>query len=411
MSDEEGTMNQRGAVSGRRAAVLASVLVGLVVGCSDGERGAGTPGPGASDVPRVDESPVLRVEAVPARGVAPLYVDLLGQAVDPDGVLHEAVWDLGDGTAAAGLDVRHAYMEEGVYRATLRAVDECGQVVAATVQIVVGDTRVRHRNHYPTRLAAGPGGRLYVGDARADAVFVYDAGMELIAEIAGPLRPLGVAVGPTGDLYVGSDGSDRVEVYDDLGRRTAILGEGWLEMPNDLLVDGKGQVYVGDSRADRVRVFDADGAWVRDIGESGDGEGQLRFPTALALDPEPPGGREPELFVADQANGRVQVFTVHGQWLRQLGERAEAFSEQWEGCFAQLQALEIDDQGRLHALDAYMNVVQRLDAESGAFVDAYGSFGREPGGLNVPLDLVLVGDRALVASAENHRVEVLHASP
>ncbi len=47
-----------------------------------------------------------------------------------------------------------------------------------------------------------------------------------------------------------------------------------------------GQVYVADWRGTRVAVFDSTGSFVADYGREGDGPGEFRSPTAVALDPE-----------------------------------------------------------------------------------------------------------------------------
>ncbi len=267
---------------------------------------------------------------------------------------------------------------------------------------------LRHVNSYPTRLAEGEDGRIYVSDAKTGSVFIYEADLTAASEIAGLDRPLGVAVDRLGRVYVGVDGRDSVEAYGPDGRRSLEFDRD-VAMPNDIVVAVDGTVFVADSRSNVVRAFDAQGAWLFDVGGPGTADGELDFPSALAIH-YPNGPRQDgELFVADLGNARVQVFDLQGTFLRAFGQPIEAFSTDWQGRFGKLQSLALDDLGRLHAADTYTSKVQILDPETGEYLDSYGEFGTEPGQLNLPLDILITHDmRVVVANSENHRVEVLH---
>jgi sugar lactone lactonase YvrE len=258
---------------------------------------------------------------------------------------------------------------------------------------------IRNANKYPTRLAWGPDAqRIYVTDARVESVFIYDSALTLLGELKGLGKPLGVAVDPLGNIYVGNNRFDNVEVYRPDGVKTATIGAGILQMPNDLAFDQDGKLYVVDSRRNRVEVFDpATGANLSSIGV-----GELRFPSALVISGQ-------ELFVADQANYQVKVFDLQGTLLRSLGGKSEqVFKFTWKGAFVRLQSLAIDATGRLHALDCHMGRIQILNATTGSYITYYGSQGTAPGQLNLPLDIALnqYGEVA-VANTKNERIELL----
>ena len=63
-----------------------------------------------------------------------------------------------------------------------------------------GDLTILHANNSPTRLALGPGGRVYVSNPRANAVFIYDANLSMTGEIRNLNRPLGIAVAGDGRI-------------------------------------------------------------------------------------------------------------------------------------------------------------------------------------------------------------------
>ncbi|UCF66211.1 MAG: hypothetical protein JSV80_10455 [Acidobacteriota bacterium] len=155
-------------------------------------------------------------------------------------------------------------------------------------------------------LAGGKDGTLAVHDQAGSEVLILDAKGSVRAKIplAGPVHALTVA--PGGALYaaspqlarvvrVGEDGAIEQE-FDVPGMSPE---RAW---PVSVAVDTGGELYVVDRHAGRVVVLDAAGALSGFGSREGWDEGLLRHPAALALTP---GGR---VVIADQGNGRVQVF-------------------------------------------------------------------------------------------------------
>ena len=273
-----------------------------------------------------------------------------------------------------------------------------------------GPLAIEHANHYPARLARTPDGRILVSDPFVGSVFIYDSELKPIGEIKGMGRPLGVAVNSGGSIYVGDDATDNMLIYNSDGELLLTLAEGSILMPNDIAIDEYANVYVADSVGATIRVFDPTGAHLRDIGRPGDGDGELKFPSSIAIAYRQPG--QGELFVADQGNFRIQVFDLEGAFLRAYGTAVEAFSMEWQGRFAKAQSLAVDSAGNLHALDSHLNKIQILSADTGAYISSYGSFGLSRGKLNVPLDILLTpGGEAVVTNAGNRRVEIIQTTP
>lgn len=79
---------------------------------------------------------------------------------------------------------------------------------------------------------------------------------------------------------------------------------------DDARLGPDGNVYVLDSQAPAVKVFTPEGTFVRAIGRSGRGPGELTDPYSLAFDGQ---GR---LWVADAGTGRYTVFTLGGELVR-----------------------------------------------------------------------------------------------
>ena len=268
---------------------------------------------------------------------------------------------------------------------------------------------------------AWPGVRMVdsiVADAAVGSVFIYGPCIDVIGELKGLDTPLGVAVAQDGRIYVGNNGRDNVEVYNAGGVKIATLGQGTIKMPNDIALDRDGNVYVVDSLHDTVWVYDSGGAVLRSIGGSGDQQGQFRFPTTLAIgyfdnESGPQTGR---IFVGDQGHATIHVFGLQGNFINTFGGRVSPGSMgmgwKWKGKFVRLQSLAVDGQGRLHAVDCYMNKVQILKADTGKYIASYGAQGKEVGQLNLPLDICITAAGQIVAAnAENKRVETINPMP
>jgi DNA-binding beta-propeller fold protein YncE len=83
----------------------------------------------------------------------------------------------------------------------------------------------------------------------------------------------------------------------------------------------------------------------------------------------------------------------------------------WKGRYVKMQSLAMDSLRRLHVADCYMNKIQIL-SEAGVYQASYGSYGTEPGELNVPLDIAIDQyGQVVVANSANGRVEIIYLVP
>jgi hypothetical protein len=128
------------------------------------------------------------------------------------------------------------------------------------------------------------------GDPAGDRYAVTDSAGIAIVENAGPDRPLGAE--PV--------------------RLTALQPpeSGLTAMPWAVVVDPEaGRVFAADAISARVVEFDATGDFVRTIGRAGDGPGEFRNPTALALD------EDGVLVVWDARRGVISRWSAEGELL------------------------------------------------------------------------------------------------
>jgi len=280
---------------------------------------------------------------------------------------------------------------------------------------------LKHQPRSLTRMAVDTlgNGYYYASDTRVGSVFIYDADRVLWGELKNLDAPLGVAIDSQGYLLVGNNGRDNVEVYDPLnGDLLATLGDGLVEMPTSIYVAPNGDIYVTDSAAHQVWVFESSYVHIRTIGEPGREAGQLRWPmdTVIASRMEASGLVE-EVFVADQGNKRIQVFDLHGNFVRTINPPTVLSS--WctnygykcppdvRGSFNKLQALEVDAVGQLRVLDIFEAAVCTIDPVTGALGLSFGGWGDGAGLLRLPLDVLLTpaGD-ALVTDSGAAAFEV-----
>ncbi len=268
---------------------------------------------------------------------------------------------------------------------------------------------VKNTNGYPTRLAQGPNGNIYVTDAAAGSVFIYNPNLILSGEMKNFDQPLGIAVDADGNLFVGNNGRDNIEVYTANGEFKFAIDDGNILMPSDIALDNSGNLYVADSMSHMVKVYTSSGQWLRNIGQPGDNDGELNFPSAIALSHNPDSG---VLYVADQGHSKVQLYDLSGNYITSFGQAVSAFSSDWQGRFAKIQSLSFDHLGRLHAADCYLNKIQIFDtavnSNQDRYIDAYGEFGLSAGQLNLPLDIhITENGQVAVTNAGNHRVELM----
>jgi YYY domain-containing protein len=80
-----------------------------------------------------------------------------------------------------------------------------------------------------------------------------------------------------------------------------------MKEPRDADLDGRGRLWVADFGNSRLRIFDRDGGFFGGWGGRGSGTHGLREPCSVSI-------RGEDVYVADTWNGRVQHFTLSGEW-------------------------------------------------------------------------------------------------
>jgi DNA-binding beta-propeller fold protein YncE len=170
----------------------------------------------------------------------------------------------------------------------------------------------------PLGLTFDAAGNLYVTELRGPGqrVLTLDRTGTVVREIgldADLDFPNGIAVDKAGLVWVTDSNNGRLLAFDQTGNLMARVGRGStagnLGLPRGLALDASGRIFVVDSTGSGVFVYrepEEGGrvpAYVGFFGGSGVGDGQFAFPIGAAVDDR---GR---IYVADTANGRVQVWS------------------------------------------------------------------------------------------------------
>jgi len=202
-------------------------------------------------------------------------------------------------------------------------------------------------------------GRIFVGDSVSRLVHAFDTKakrhFEIGTEGVGSLaKPLGIALDDKGQLYVVDATAKRVVIYDFDGNYiNSIDGREIFERPTGIAVSGDGsKVFIVDtggvtSNKHRVIVMAPSGKHLYDIGKRGDKAGEFNLPLTATIGPDG------TLYVVDGGNFRVQAFDQSGKYKFSIGTVGTR-----SGQFARPKSVAVDAQNNIYVTDAAFGNIQ-----------------------------------------------------
>ena len=241
----------------------------------------------------------------------------------------------------------------------------------------------------PTGIAVHQG-LVYVADARNARIQVFDSGVsrmnfgQQIVE-----RPMNLSI-RDGLLYVADYFTDSIEVFDlDGNHRKSISAADGLNSPGGVDAFPDGSVLVADTYNHRIVHLDADGAVLRQWGETGKagrGRDEFRYPTDVAILPDGGfviAGGYAYRFKRFDAEGRLQAI--------QGGPFALGIPGSLPGWFNVASSIALaPDSSSIFVVDMFNQRVQRFSLDG----DLFGIFARppiEPGRSLVGIDVAKDG--------------------
>jgi streptogramin lyase len=164
--------------------------------------------------------------------------------------------------------------------------------------------------HYPTGIAVGPNGHVWVADAGNNRIQELGEKGEFLATFGslgsgkGQFElPEGVAVDSRGRVWVAEVFGGRVQELSESG---AYLGQLQASLPSAVAIDQSGSVWVPEFGTGQVRQYEAaTRELVSAFGSEGWGEGQFRGPRGPAVD-----STRGNLWLADEGGRRLEKWTT-----------------------------------------------------------------------------------------------------
>ena len=177
----------------------------------------------------------------------------------------------------------------------------------------------------PHLMAKGLNNKIIVRDNFTDHVVVLDKDGRYLYKIGGTgngkgrfQNATGMAIDNKGYLYVGDHTLHCIQKLTLSGRFCCQFGsegtkKGQFKIPLGLLFSKSQLLFICDSKNHRIQVFKNE-VFSYTFGQFGSHPGYFNTPNDLALN-----GNEDKLFITDNFNNRVQVFTPHGRFLKVFG--------------------------------------------------------------------------------------------
>jgi RHS repeat-associated protein len=274
----------------------------------------------------------------------------------------------------------------------------------------------------PVGIAVDPSGNIWVSDY--DTTQEFNSERTYVGVFGGYgtkegdfMEPgAGIATNSAGDVYVVDAGNNRVQEFSPerkfirtfgfgvsngkgeaevctSGCQAGIAGSGpgQLHGPHGVTVDSSGNVWVVDTENNRVEEFSEKGAYLKQFGSKGEGEGQFRRPVGIALS----GGN---LYVTDQENDRIEEFSTSG-----TDAELAHFTSSEMGAPTWIAADPVS--GQLYVVDSLHTHIDKF-TPAGTFLGKFGSEGKGEGQFTLPAGVAVdnAGD-VYVIDEKDDRVE------
>jgi len=259
--------------------------------------------------------------------------------------------------------------------------------------------------------AAGDGmGRLYVSDHKLAGVMIFDFPGKTVRMLGakdfpeGFHRPTGIGFDVSGNIYVGDTAKKKIVVFTpDEKLATVIDLSKELKSIGFFAVDKmRKRLIIPDIQGQSIVITDLHGKILSSFGKRGPGDGELNFPSSVALDPQG------NIVVCDQMNARIETFTPDGVFKSKFGKRGDGVGE-----FNIIKAVAVDSEGHIYVTDgrssklSLFNDAGEILLQVGGPASEKGGAMVTAGGFNFPNGVFIdQNDTIYVADVFNQRVQM-----
>src|SRR5687767_3516666 len=254
--------------------------------------------------------------------------------------------------------------------------------------------------------ALAPDGTVFVMDRDRGALWRIAGNDATSTELVGKERPFeakkvgGVAWMGDGRLAVGNTRNDLLAVMAAQGNAERVFGgggggHGELDDPEGLAFSVHRRLYVADQGNNRVAVYSESGVFLHSIGASREPATALVKPFQVALD-----GTERVYVLEQTGSGRISIYDRSGALLKRLAPETLPGVQN-----ARWRAIAADLSGRLFVADGGNGNVAEIDWEGGQVRRRFGSPGRGRGQFAEVRALAIAGRELAVADAGNAKIE------
>ena len=172
--------------------------------------------------------------------------------------------------------------------------------------------------------------------------------------------------------------------------------DGQLVWPTAIALDGEKNVYIADEWQNRISVFNKDGEFLRKWGTAGSGDGELDRPAGMAI------SSDGTMFLTDSRNNRVQKFTLDGDYSGKFGSSGSG-----PGQFNLPWGISLSPDGSVFVADWRNDRIQQFSTD-GEWQATFGQSGSGIGQFNRPNSVCVDEDGDIyVSDWLNNRVQVL----
>ena len=170
--------------------------------------------------------------------------------------------------------------------------------------------------HCPNGVLCDNMGRIFVTSRNDNKILVFGQSGEYISTFHNGnslSEPRGISFDADGNLIVCDAGNKCIRFFSPDGNIFKTIGAGRLRMPFNCVCH-KGKLFVSDRDAHLIKVYNNNGRFLYEFGTYGTGDGELSYPTGLAVD------KMGHLLVCCSDKHRVKVFTLDGKFVAKFGE-------------------------------------------------------------------------------------------